>query len=106
MRRGDGQMGNGVLRFFIEVFSALGWILFRYGAKSRELERNLRAVRWTIATTHVIVLIGLAVYALPHPILAAVGLILLCLSLAGLVLKYRSLACSLREELVRSVMES
>lgn len=99
-------MGHGVLRFFIEVLSSLGWILFRANAKSRELEHNLRAVRWTVALTHVAVLAGLIAYAMSHPILAIVGFVLLCTSLTGLVLQYRKLARSLREELVRSVMES
>ncbi len=99
-------MGNGVIRFFKEILFSFGWILFRANAKSRDLDQNLRAVRWTIFLTHITVLAGLVWYALSHLILALVGLGIVCASLTGLMLQYRKIAHSLREELVRSVMES
>ena len=99
-------MGNGILSFLRGILSSLGWILFRTNAKSRDLDHNLRTVRWTIFLTHLAVLAGLIWYALTHPMLASIGLLLTCISLTGLVLQYRKLAHSLREELVRTVMES
>jgi hypothetical protein len=99
-------MGHGIVKFFVEIFFSFTWILFRHKAKSRELEQNLRAVRWTICVTHVIVAIGLVVYGLSHLIAAIAGFVGVSLSLVVLIIQYRKLACALREELVRSVMES
>ena len=88
------------------AFWSLAWVLFRARAGSRELDQNLKAVRWTVALTHAAALGGLSWYALSHPVLALAGLALVVASLAGLIVQYRRLARALREELVRSVMES
>lgn len=98
----------------MEVLAGMAWILFRTGAESRELEQNLRAVRWTIGTFHLLgtapsVATGVAGAAGgDHGQLAASGglLLLLLLSLFFCVRGYRKLAAALRDELVREVMES